>query len=102
MKKISSIISMVILAVCMSVIVHAKTVEIEGSINVNEATVEQLQMLPGVGPSKAQMIVDARSLKPFSAQEDLLSVKGVGEKTLAKWSPYLSFSGKTTLQEKNQ
>ena len=53
-------------------------------INLNTATMEQLQELPGVGPVTAQRIVDYRENSPFSAPEDLMEVKGIGQKTFAK------------------
>lgn len=79
---------------------HAATAKvISGTINLNQASVEQLKILPGVGDVKASMIIQARTQKPFAKPEDVLAVKGIGEKTLAKWSPYISFQGETTLKE---
>lgn len=65
----------------------------EGSINVGEsqsakirinyATVEEIQKLPGIGPSKANAIVEYRDANGYFQQvEDLLGVTGIGEKTL--------------------
>lgn len=53
-------------------------------INVNKASVEELQYLPGVGPSVARDIVKGR---PYSTPEDLKKVKGIGEKTYEKMAP---------------
>lgn len=54
-----------------------------GLTNLNTATVDQLDELPGVGPVTAQSIVDWRSDNgPFSRVEDLLEVRGIGEATL--------------------
>ena len=54
-------------------------------INLNTATVEQLDTLPGVGPVTAQAILGWRDTNgPFSAVDDLLDVKGIGEATLAE------------------
>lgn len=50
-------------------------------IDINTATLEQLETLTGVGPVYAQRIIDAR---PFSSVDDLLKVSGIGEKTLQK------------------
>ncbi|MDO8519993.1 MAG: helix-hairpin-helix domain-containing protein [Deltaproteobacteria bacterium] len=70
-----------------------------GVINVNTATAEELILLPGVGTGKARLILEARQQKPFATKEDLLAVKGIGEKLLAQWEPYLAFTGATTLKE---
>jgi len=58
-------------------------------INVNTATVEQLQQLPGIGPVTAQYIVAARRDKPFTSVADLDRVKGIGPKTLDKIRPFV-------------
>jgi competence protein ComEA len=50
-----------------------------GPIDINEATVEQLDELPGVGPSTASAIVDHReSSGPYASVDDLLDVRGIG------------------------
>ena len=50
-----------------------------GVVNINRASVTELDALPGVGPSTAQAIVDYRSANgPFGSPEDLLNVKGIG------------------------
>lgn len=50
-------------------------------ISLNSATPEELERLPGVGPVTAGRIVTGR---PYSRIEDLLRVKGIGEKTLER------------------
>lgn len=61
----------------------------EGKIEINTATAEQLRTLPGIGPSKAQAIIDYRaSNKRFNSVDDLLQVKGIGPKILEKLRPY--------------
>ena len=50
-------------------------------VNLNSATVEQLQTLPGIGPSIAKNILDYRSkVGKFNRIEEILNVKGIGEK----------------------
>jgi competence protein ComEA len=50
-----------------------------GIVNINRASVTELDALPGVGPSTAQAIVDHRTTNgPFGSPEDLLNVKGIG------------------------
>ena len=55
-----------------------------GLINLNTATLDQLETLPGIGPSLGQRIIDYREQHgPFQSVEDLLEVSGIGEKRLA-------------------
>jgi competence protein ComEA len=50
-------------------------------INLNSATVEQLQTLPGIGPAIAKNIVEHRAkVGKFNRIEEVINVKGVGEK----------------------
>ncbi|HKN48979.1 MAG TPA: ComEA family DNA-binding protein, partial [Actinomycetota bacterium] len=55
-----------------------------GLVNINTATLDQLETLPGIGPALGQRIVDYRTQHgPFHSVEDLLNVSGIGEKRLA-------------------
>lgn len=72
-----------------------------GKVNVNSAGTDELALLPRVGPSVAQRIVDFRDENgPFETVEDLMLVRGIGEKTFALLEPYVTTSGDTTLTEK--
>ncbi len=72
-----------------------------GKVNINTASVEQLQLLPRVGPALAQRIVDFRTANgAFKAPEELIAVRGIGEKSFASLKPYVAVQGDTTLKEK--
>lgn len=63
----------------------------QAPINVNSATAEQLDQLPGIGPSRAAAIVAARTRRPFRRLTDLLRVPGIGRVTLQRLAPYVRF-----------
>jgi competence protein ComEA len=64
------------------------------AVNLNTATRDELVALPGIGPAKAQAIVDYRSQNgPFKAVEDVRKVKGIGEKLFQQIRPELAVSG---------
>lgn len=55
-----------------------------GKININTATLEQLKTLDGIGESYAARIIEYRQATPFKQPEDLMNIKGIGEKTFEK------------------
>jgi len=73
----------------------------KGTVNINSANAGELARLPRVGAKLADRIVSHRGQHgPFKRVEDLMEVKGVGEKMFASLKPYLSTSGTTTLASK--
>jgi len=71
-----------------------------GVVNINQASIDELARLPGIGPAKAQAIVAYRSKSRFVRKEQLLSVRGIGPKLLQQLRPYVVLEGATTLRSK--
>ncbi len=62
-----------------------------GKVNLTPATVEQLTTLPGVGPKLAARIVEYRQKSgSFRTPQELINVRGIGEKNYAKIEPWLT------------
>lgn len=62
-----------------------------GKINLNQANESELQMLPGIGPSKAAAIIEHRETNgPFKDVADLKLISGIGEKTFEKLKEHIS------------
>ncbi len=60
-------------------------------VNINTATQDQLETLPGIGPVTAQAILQWRTDNgAFSAVDELLEVSGIGEATLADLAPFVT------------
>jgi competence protein ComEA len=60
-------------------------------VNLNSASVAQLQTLPGIGASAAQRIVEYRQKNgAFKKIEELMNVKGIGEKSFLKLKPLIT------------
>jgi competence protein ComEA len=71
--------------------------QLQGVVNVNTASLEELQLLPGVGEARARAIVELRKQRGgLKSLEDLRSVKGIGEASLERLRPHVAFDGKST------
>lgn len=65
--------------------VNKSTTDDKGIININTATLEQLQTLTGIGESKASAIIEYRETSGgFKTIEDIKNISGIGEKTFEK------------------
>ena len=66
------------------------TVANDGKIDINTATSEQLQLLPGIGETIAQRIIDYRTQHgPFERIEDIMNVDGIGQTKFENMKPYI-------------
>ena len=66
-----------------------KKEEVTFPVNINTATARELDALPGIGEVIAQRIIDYRNAHgPFQSVDELINVKGIGEKKLADLKPY--------------
>ena len=59
------------------------------ALDLNRATRAELRLLPGIGDSLAQRIVEHRQQGPFRSVDDLRSVRGIGPKTLERVRPFV-------------
>ena len=99
LAKIRRPLTLILLtALCLGV---APALAADAKVNVNTATADQLELLPRVGPALAQRILDFREKNgPFKKTDELLLVRGIGEKTFALMEPYVTVAGETTLSAK--
>lgn len=101
MTRIARIATVLAVMAAMSASAHAGARPVgRPAVNVNTATVTQLQFLPGIGPKLANAIHDFAKCRPISSANDLLKVKGIGPKTLDRIAPFVVVTGPTTATRK--
>jgi len=70
---------------------------LSGVVNINTATAEELQLLPGIGEARAKAVIELRKRNGgFKSVDELAQVKGIGETALERLRPYVRIQGKTT------
>ena len=63
----------------------------KGKLDLNRATAEELQSLPGIGPVLAQRVIEQRTVHgPFRDVDDLMNVKGIGKKRMDQLRPLVT------------
>src|SRR6266436_6792780 len=93
--------------ICAPGVLEAKKKPPARPVNINTATSEELQQVPGIGPATAEKILQMRkSYGAFKSVDDLLSIRGLGQKRLEKMRKYLTIgkaasSGKPALPPKS-
>ncbi|HMD06482.1 MAG TPA: helix-hairpin-helix domain-containing protein [Candidatus Acidoferrum sp.] len=92
--RLTGRISLILFALCaISLSAHAKKKPPAAPINLNTATSEELQQVPGIGPVTAEKILQMRkSYGAFKSVNDLRAVRGIGPKRLEKMRKYLTVS----------
>jgi competence protein ComEA len=64
---------------------------LDGRLDLNRASADELEGLPGIGPKTALRILEDRKAHgPYRRPSDLTRVKGIGAKTLARLLPHVS------------
>lgn len=64
-----------------------------GVVNLNTATLDQIDALPGVSPRLAAAVVAERTARPFGRPEDVLRVHGMSKTRFERLRPHLSVTG---------
>ena len=104
MKKYIALSAMMLLMfVAGNVAIYAASVNpshVQGVVNINAATKDQLLKLPYVNDEIATNIISSRDVNgPFNSSGDLLNVKGVDKQLITVIGPHIHFSGVTTIRE---
>lgn len=72
---------------------------LSGQVNLNRASKETLERLPGIGPVTADRIDTYRTKRRFESADDIKRIDGVGDATYRDLEDLLTVSGETTLSE---
>ena len=95
--RMASLVLLALLAVSPALAVDQPA--LKGVVNINTASEEQLQMLPGVGEVRARAILSERKGRGgFKSVDDLRAIKGVGDSLLERMRPFVTLKGKTTAE----
>ena len=93
---VAALISLPALAVSLQSQSPAAEAPSKPLLNLNTATIEQLETLPGIGCKVAERIIEYRTKSgSFKRIEELMNVKGIGEKSFLKLKPLVVVPPKT-------
>lgn len=90
---LATLVGLVLLSVAATAVAAAPAPRAtpERPVDLNDADEAHLQTVPGIGPALAKRIVEFRAQHgPFGSVDDLLKVRGIGEKSLAKLRPFVT------------
>src|SRR4051794_17372237 len=73
--------------------------DVDGGVNINTASEDQLRLLPGIGPAKVRSILAYRQKHPFRTVEELVRIKGIGRKMVRRLRLHLTVTGETKAQQ---
>ena len=100
MRKSLNIAMLAAMTILMAIPAFAAD-QVVGKVNINTASVEQLQLLPRIGPKVAERIVQWREDNgKFVRPSDLMQIRGIGDATFSLLESYISVEGESTLTEK--
>jgi competence protein ComEA len=78
---------------------RAQKATLEGVVNINTASAEELRLLSGIGPARIRNILAYRHKHPFRTVEELARIKGIGRKMVRHLRIHLAVNGPTTAQK---
>src|SRR5258708_28091779 len=86
-----SLLFLLLSLICVPAVLSEKKKPPAKPVNINTATSEELQQVPGIGPATAEKILQMRkSYGAFKSVDDLLAIRGLGTKRLEKMRKYLT------------
>ena len=93
----SACVAIVVLSLLEST-ANADAAKLEGVVNLNTASMDELRLLPGVGPARVRNILAYRHAHPFRTVDELARIQGIGRKTVRRLRLHLAVSGPSTAQ----